>query len=98
MKSISYFEFFQTIGGYNRDWLVDVILAHRIPYFTVRSDTLKSAGLECGAKIKSIGWNLDKTTAIYSNETDQVICIVFNMEDKRLVDLFLRTKKLKAFI
>lgn len=98
MKSISYYEFFQIIGGYNRDWLVDVILAHKIPYFTVRSDTLRSAGLECGKMIKAVGWNLDKTTAIYSDGTEQVYCIVFNMEEKQLVDLFLRTKKLKVFI
>jgi hypothetical protein len=72
MKSIHVDELYRKLNVPTTTWIVDVITSHKIPFFVVELKQLKDAGLICGRTIRKIGWELDKTTAIYSEKRDFV--------------------------
>jgi len=86
MNSISYIDFYYKTGIKFGSNILEIIRLHKIKFFTVRHTDLRAAGIECGNKIRKIGWQLDKTTCVFNNENN-VFCIVCDLDEEELISL-----------
>lgn len=113
MNIIHHKEFYNIVGGYNAKLVVDIINAYNISFFTLSLNEERESIKEmCSEECIERDWDLNNVTVLVSEQKspspyffrsypsfdNEIKCGILNINLSKLIKLFIKTKKLKAFL
>ena len=93
------------VGGYDAKLVVDIINSYNISFFSLDLDgELEFIEQICSEECIERDWDLNNVTVLISDQRisqafdNEIKCGILNVSLSKLIKLFIKTKKLKAFL
>ena len=105
MNIFSSTDFTKLVGEYDQDWIIEIIQIYNIEFTTMNIIMDRECIHElCLSECEDHAWDTNNVTVIYHQTNldrygDKLSkCAILHIEGSKFIDLFIRTKKMKAFL
>lgn len=105
MNIFSSKDFTKLVGEYDQSWILEIMNLYNIEFTTINIIMDRECIHEiCLSQCEDHAWDTNNVTVIYHQTnllhfSDKVSkCAILNIEGSKFIDLFIRTKNMKAFI
>ena len=105
MNIFSSQDFTKLVGEYDQNWVIEILQTYNISFTTLNIIMDRECIHElCLNECEDHAWDTNNVTVIYHQSNIKHFgdilskCVILHIEGSKFIDLFIRTKKLKAFL